>query len=96
MAINEQERIDAVNRYLKGDKQVDICRDANRSKKWLIGRINRFKTGEEWDISRCLRRCGLRCCFGHNAYAFHVMRVSNQVSYNCLNPITSITLSASS
>jgi len=47
MDINEQERIDAVNRYIKGDRPVDICKDANRSKKWLTGWVNRFKTGEE-------------------------------------------------
>lgn len=35
MDINEQERIDAVNRYIKGDKTADIYRDANRSKKSL-------------------------------------------------------------
>ena len=53
MDINEQERIDAVNRYIKGDKPADIYRDANRSKKWLTGWVNRFKTGEEgWYISR--------------------------------------------
>lgn len=53
MDINEQERIDAVNRYTRGDKPVDICRDANRSKKWLTGWVNRFKTGEEeWYQSR--------------------------------------------
>jgi hypothetical protein len=47
MDINEQERIDAVNRYIKGDKPTDICKDAKRSKKWLTGWVNRFKTGEE-------------------------------------------------
>ena len=53
MDINEQERIDAVNRYIKGDKPADIYRDANRSKKWLTGWVNRFKTGEEeWYSSR--------------------------------------------
>ena len=53
MDINEQERIDAVNRYIKGDKPTDICKDANRSKKWLTGWVNRFKTGEEeWYRSR--------------------------------------------
>ena len=53
MDIDEQERIDAVNRYTRGDKPVDICRDANRSKKWLTGWVNRFKTGEEgWYQSR--------------------------------------------
>nr|QNO49328.1 hypothetical protein HONBAIEO_00022 [Methanosarcinales archaeon ANME-2c ERB4]QNO49419.1 hypothetical protein JHKIABMC_00025 [Methanosarcinales archaeon ANME-2c ERB4] len=53
MDINEQERIDAVNRYIKGDKPTDICKDAKRSKKWLTGWVNRFKTGEEeWYRSR--------------------------------------------
>ena len=53
MDINEQERIDAVNRYIKGDKPADIYRDANRSKKWLTGWVDRFKTGEEeWYRSR--------------------------------------------
>ena len=53
MDIDEQERIDAVNRYTRGDKPADICRDTNRSKKWLTGWVNRFKTGEEeWYQSR--------------------------------------------
>ena len=53
MDIDEQERIDAVKRYTRGDKPVDICRDTNRSKKWLTGWVNRFKTGEEkWYQSR--------------------------------------------
>jgi transposase InsO family protein len=53
MDINEQERIDAVNRYIKGDKPADIYRDANRSKKWLTGWVDRFKTGGEgWYRSR--------------------------------------------
>ncbi|MGP8330150.1 MAG: helix-turn-helix domain-containing protein, partial [Methanosarcinaceae archaeon] len=52
MNIDEQERIDAVNRYLKGDKPSSVCRDVNRSEKWLFKWINRFKTGEvEWYIS---------------------------------------------
>ncbi len=53
MDIDEQERIDAVKRYTRGDKPVDICRDTNRSKKWLTGWVNWFKTGEEeWYRSR--------------------------------------------
>ena len=53
MDINEQERIDAVNRYIRGDKPADIYRDAKRSKKWLTGWVNRFKTGEDgWYRSR--------------------------------------------
>nr|QNO53367.1 hypothetical protein KFLEFLPM_00021 [Methanosarcinales archaeon ANME-1 ERB6] len=47
MNIEEQERIDAVNRYIMGDRQTDICRDINRSKKWLFKWFDRFKTGEE-------------------------------------------------
>jgi len=47
MDIDEQERIDTVNRYIRGDKLVDICRDVNKSKVWLIKWANRFKTGEE-------------------------------------------------
>lgn len=36
-----------------GDKPADICRDTNRSKKWLFKWANRFKTGdEEWYRSR--------------------------------------------
>ena len=53
MDINEQKRIDAVNRYIKGDKPADICRGANRSKKWFTGWADRFKTGEDgWHRSR--------------------------------------------
>ncbi|HJH28048.1 MAG TPA: hypothetical protein C5S37_15090 [Methanophagales archaeon] len=47
MNIEEQERIEAVNRYIRGDKPADICRDTNRSKKWLFKWVNRFKTGDE-------------------------------------------------
>ena len=53
MDIEEQDRIDAVNRYMKGDKPANICRDINRSKKWLFKWVNRFKTGDEgWYRSR--------------------------------------------
>jgi hypothetical protein len=47
MNIEERERIDAVNRYIMGDRPADICRDINRSKKWLFKWFDRFKTGEE-------------------------------------------------
>ncbi|RCV63530.1 hypothetical protein C5S53_13245, partial [Methanophagales archaeon] len=43
----EEERIEAVNRYIMGDKPSNICRDANRSEKWLFTWVKRFKTGEE-------------------------------------------------
>ena len=53
MDIDEQERIDAVNRYIKGDKPANICREMNRSKKWLFKWVNQFKTGDEgWYRSR--------------------------------------------
>ena len=49
----EEERIEAVNRYIMGDKPSNICRDANRSEKWLFTWVKRFKTGEEeWYISQ--------------------------------------------
>jgi transposase-like protein len=55
MDINEQERIDAVNHYIRGDKPSDIYRGVNRSEKWLFKWVNRFKTGEkEWFKSRFL------------------------------------------
>jgi transposase-like protein len=47
MNIEEQERIDAVNRYIMGDKPSNICRDTNRSEKWLFKWVKRFKTGDE-------------------------------------------------
>jgi hypothetical protein len=43
----EEERIEAVNRYIMGDKPSNICRDTNRSEKWLFTWVKRFKTGEE-------------------------------------------------
>ena len=47
MDIEEEERIKALNRYIKGDKPSIICRDAGKSEKWLFKWVNRFKTGEE-------------------------------------------------
>jgi len=53
MDIEEEERIEAVNRYIRRDKPSNICRDAGRSEKWLFNWVNRFKTGEEeWYKSR--------------------------------------------
>ncbi|MFZ2071918.1 MAG: helix-turn-helix domain-containing protein [Halobacteriota archaeon] len=49
MDIEEQKRIEAVNRYLKGDKPANIYREMNRSETWLFKWVNRLKTGdEEW------------------------------------------------
>jgi len=38
-----------VNRYLRGDKATDICKDMKRSTSWFFKWINKFKSGgEEW------------------------------------------------
>ncbi len=47
MAVEEQERIDSVNRYIRGDKPVNICRDVARLKTWLFTWVSRFENGEE-------------------------------------------------
>ena len=47
MEVEEQERIDCVNRYIRGDKPMNICRDVGRSKTWLFTWVSRFKNGEE-------------------------------------------------
>ncbi len=53
MDIEEEERIEAVNRYIRRDSPSTICRDAGRSEKWLFNWVNRFKTdGEGWYKSR--------------------------------------------
>lgn len=43
MDVEEQERIDSINRYIRGNKPTNICRDVGRSKTWLFTRENRFK-----------------------------------------------------
>ncbi|MCW3142053.1 MAG: helix-turn-helix domain-containing protein [Methanophagales archaeon] len=51
MDIEEQKRIEAVNRYLKGDKPANTYRKMNRSETWLFKWVNRLKRGdEEWYI----------------------------------------------
>jgi len=44
----EEERITAVNRYLRGDKGTDICKDMERSRSWFFKWINKFKSGEDF------------------------------------------------
>jgi len=45
----EEERINAVMRYLEGERQVDIYRSLGRSKFWLNKWRNRYKTGrKDW------------------------------------------------
>jgi len=47
MEVKEEERIDSVNRYIRGDKPVNICRDVGRSKTRLFTWVSRFENGEE-------------------------------------------------
>ena len=47
MNTDEQERIDAINRYAKGEKPGDICRELKKSKTWFFKWLGRFKTGDE-------------------------------------------------
>lgn len=65
MDIEEQERIEAVNRYIMGDRPSNICRDTNRPQKWLFKWVKRFKTGSaEWYISqsRAPKKHGRETC----------------------------------
>ncbi len=51
----EEERVQAVQRFLEGDCPIDIYRSINRSKKWFNKWINRYHTGNaEWykDLSK--------------------------------------------
>ena len=47
MTSEEQERIDAVTRYTKGERAVKIYHDLKRSKRWFFKWLNRFKTGDK-------------------------------------------------
>ena len=65
MDIEEQERIEAVNRYIMGDKPSNICRDTNRPEKWLFTWVKRFETGDdEWyrSQSRAPKKHGRETC----------------------------------
>ena len=62
MDIDEQERIDAVNRYMKGDRPANICREMKRSKKWFFKWLKLFKTGDEgWYRSLSQHRAQHMC-----------------------------------
>lgn len=53
MDTDEQERIVAVNRCVKGEKRTDICKNLSRSKGRLSKWVNRYKTGkEDWYKSK--------------------------------------------
>jgi putative transposase len=46
---NEEERIEAIKRYIEGEKQIDICRSLGKSKSWFVKWMNRYKSGSgEW------------------------------------------------
>jgi len=96
MNIDKQERIDAVNRYLKGDKPSNVCRDVNRSEKWLFKWINRFKTGEvEWYIShsRAPKKHGLKinkreryACQIQKAYTLNPTQINEMHQVDLVGP----------
>jgi len=43
----EQERIDAVDRYLKGERPSEICKSLGRSRSWLQKGIRRYNDSEK-------------------------------------------------
>ena len=45
MDTDEENRKVAVNRCVKGEKRIDICKDLNRSKGWFSKWFNRYKIG---------------------------------------------------
>lgn len=46
---NGEERIEAIKRYIEGEKLTDICNSLGKSKSWLIKWLNRYKSGsEDW------------------------------------------------
>ena len=53
MANAEQERIDAVSRYLRGESASAICRAQGRSRRWLYLWLKRYEPGDPtWAQSR--------------------------------------------
>ena len=46
---NEKDRIEAIKRYLAGERQVDICKNLGKSKPRFMKWMKRYRTGvEEW------------------------------------------------
>ena len=46
---NEEERREAIKRYLEGERPVDICRSVRKTKPWLMKWLKRYWTGnKEW------------------------------------------------
>jgi IS30 family transposase len=84
MNIEEQERVDAVNRYIMGDKPSNICRETNRSKKWFFKWVNRFKTGDkEWyrSQSRAPKSQGKETCKEIERAVVHGLKVNKRERY---------------
>ena len=47
MSTEEQERIEAITRCIEGEKIGCICKEMQKSKRWLFKWLGRFKTGDE-------------------------------------------------
>lgn len=46
---NEEERIEAIKRYIEGERQTDICISLGKSKSWFVKWLNRYKLGSgDW------------------------------------------------
>jgi putative transposase len=45
--VNEKERVEAIKRYLEGEKQSDICRKLGKTKTWFIKWLKRYRSGKE-------------------------------------------------
>ena len=46
---NEEERIEAIKRYIEGERQTDICKSLGKSKSWFVKWLNRYKSGSgDW------------------------------------------------
>lgn len=43
----EEERIEAIKRYVEGEKQIDICKNLGKSKSWFVKWLNRYNSGNE-------------------------------------------------
>lgn len=51
----EDIRKEAINRFIEGEKQVNICRNLGKSKSWLNKRVKRYSSGSnDWykDLSK--------------------------------------------
>jgi hypothetical protein len=47
--VNEKERVEAIKRYIEGEKQTDIFRILGITKIWFIKWLKRYRSGkEEW------------------------------------------------